>query len=79
LKRVTPGPTASTTPAASIPTRWLRGARTPEEEPDELGTRLDPVEIRPVDGRDVDANEDLAIARDRRLGLLRVGRWPGWP
>ena len=29
LKRVTPGPTASTTPATSMPTAWFRGARMP--------------------------------------------------
>ena len=29
LKRVTPGPTASTTPAASMPTSWFLGARMP--------------------------------------------------
>ena len=65
LNRVTPAPTASTTPATSMPTRGFLGARRPEEQAGEARPRPEPVEVRPVDRRRLDADEHLVLRRGR--------------
>ncbi len=52
-------------PDAMIPRR-----ADPDEQADEGRAWLDPVEIRPVDGGDVDPDQDLSIRRNRRIDLF---------
>ena len=48
-KRVTAGPTVSTTPATSIPRRWFRRAAQPEEQAGEGRPWAEPIEVGPID------------------------------
>ena len=71
-KRVTAGPTASTTPAASSPRLWFLGARNADEQAHEPGLGRQAVEIGPIDRRGDHADEDLVVRGDRPLDLAQL-------
>ena len=70
---VTSLPTASTVPAMSVPGTWFFGLRSPVASRMRYGEPVMRITVTDVDGRGMDADQDLACRRSR------ADRCPGAP